>query len=59
MYAAETLYRAAIANRAYELSSGSREVNGVRYDWEVSGSSICVNYELHERKFEKCVDTNL
>lgn len=59
VYAAETIYRAAIMNRAYGQTSGSRNVEGVHYDWEIDQGSICVNYELYEKEVFKCVNLNL
>lgn len=59
MHAAETLYRAAIASRAYEQSSGSRVVDGITYEWQVVEHTICTNYKLYEEEFEKCVGTDI
>lgn len=58
MYAAETLYRAAVAYQAYGQSSGSRQVNEVLFEWQVTGNSICTSYELYQEAFTKCVDTD-
>ena len=46
-------------NRAYGQTSGSRNVEGVHYDWEIDQGSICVNYELYEKEVFKCVNLNL
>lgn len=59
MYASETLYRAAIVNQAYGQSEGSREVEGVQYEWQVIGSLLCTNYALYNEELEKCVETTL
>lgn len=59
MHAAETLYRAAVAHQAYEQLSGSREVNEVIYEWEVTGNTICASYELYQEALTKCVDMRM
>lgn len=56
MYAAETIYQAAIAHQAYRQVTGSREIHGMVYEWQVEGNTICTSYTLYEKELIKCVE---
>jgi len=56
MYAAETAYHGAISYRAYAINNGTRHIDGIDYDWEINGDSICIAYNPGGEVIKKCVD---
>ena len=55
MYAAETAYQGALSYRAYGMIEGTRQVDGIAYDWMVDTDAICVSYEPADKVVRKCI----
>jgi len=56
MHAAETVYHGMIVNHTYGLGDGSRQVDGVDYNWRITSHSICVDYKSGIEVTLKCLD---
>lgn len=55
MYAAETAYQGAISFQTYGVSEGTRQVDGVAYDWIVDTDAVCVSYGPADKVVRKCI----
>ncbi|MDS9471078.1 hypothetical protein E2C16_06150 [Sporosarcina pasteurii] len=56
MHAAETAYQGAIAYQAYRQVEGSRTVDEINYNWQVTSNAICVSYRLDHEVLTKCIE---
>lgn len=56
MHAAETAYYGSILYRSYQLTEGTREIDGKYFDWVIEGQAICVVYEQSGEETAKCIN---
>lgn len=55
MHAVETVYHAALAHQYYELTAGSREIDGHQFTWVTYPNKICVSYLNNAKEIDKCI----
>lgn len=56
MYAAETAYKGTIIFHAHAINKGTRNVDGIDYEWEIAEGAICITYRPGGKVMSKCVN---